>query len=373
MPEINVIKTPRLLVNVQIARLVAALMVVVHHAHHELIETSIVGWQNYRSWINFDGSVGVDVFFVISGLIMVLTAGHSFGSLASARHFLSRRIVRVLPLYWIFTILMLAAMWFVPGRIAHSQSGVGQIIASLLFWPMRDIKGLIQPILGVGWTLNYEMFFYVMFAAALLLPRRVGLAAIFIGFTLLVIGGQALPADAPDALRFWSSPIILEFLFGMLLGLGLQRGVRIGGMTALVLMIGGMALLWIAGSTGLTSTAWRWLAGGVPASLIVAGAAMGPQASNSASVRMLRLGGDASYALYLSHPFTINVVSVVWQKLPLASPIGYLAATIIVSLIVGVFVHLLIERPLLDMLHQRPVALMRHPLLLFLRRQKAAD
>lgn len=364
------IKTPRLLVNVQIARLLAALLVVVHHAHHELVQTAIAGWQNYRPWIHFDGSLGVDVFFVISGLIMVLTAGSSFGSFASAQHFLTRRIMRVVPLYWIFTILMLVAMWLLPGRVAHSQSGGEQIIASLLFWPMQDVKGIIQPILGVGWTLNYEMFFYVVFAVALLLPRRTGLATIFAGFILLAVGGQALPVDAPDALRFWSGPIILEFLFGMLLGLGMQRGFRVGGVMAAILMISGVALLWLAGDTGLTGTSWRWLVGGVPASLIVAGATMGPQAGNSAGVRMLRLGGDASYALYLSHPFAINLVSIVWQRLPLVSPVGYLCATIVISLAVGILVHLLVERPLLDVLHQRPVALMRHPLLLFLRKGK---
>ncbi|KQN33741.1 hypothetical protein ASG37_16450 [Sphingomonas sp. Leaf407] len=365
-------KTPRLLVNVQIARLLAALLVVVHHADHELIQTAIAGWQDYRPWFRFDGSLGVDVFFVISGLIMVLTSGNSFGSVASVRHFLTRRLVRIVPLYWIFTMLMLVAMWFLPGRVAHSQSGGGQIVASLLFWPMQDMKGLIQPILGVGWTLNYEMFFYVAFGLALLLPRRTGLVTIFASFTLLVLAGQVLPADAPDALRFWSGPIILEFLFGMIVGLGLQRGWRIGGATAVLMMVVGVTLLWLASDTGLSSTPWRWLVGGIPASLIVAGAAMGPQAGDSAGVRMLRLGGDASYALYLSHPFAINIVSVIWQKLPLVSPAGYIAATVIVSLATGVLVHLLVERPILDILHQRPIALMKHPMLFFWKRTSAS-
>jgi exopolysaccharide production protein ExoZ len=326
------------LVNVQSARLLAALLVVVHHANHEAIDNGLASKDSLSFNGFIDGSLGVDIFFVISGLIMIITSRDKFGSRSNSFEFIKRRLARIVPLYWIFTILMLIAIAAVPRSLNHSAPSFWQFASSLLFIPVRDTAGLIQPVLGVGWTLNYEMLFYTVFTIAMLLPYTSGVSLIFGVLSTLAVTGIILPETSSAALVFWTSPIIMEFLFGMLLGIGL------------------------ASSLGWIAPPLRWIAAGVPAAMIVAAAALGPQPAQSTPVSLLRLGGDASYALYLSHPFAINLTALLWRHLPFSSPIAFVVGATSISLIVGIAVHLLVERPLLDLLHRRPVALMHHPL-----------
>ena len=356
------------LINVQSARLFAAMLVVIHHTNHEAIDNGVASASALRFTGLINGSLGVDIFFVISGLIMILTSGNRFGSKANAWEFLKRRLSRIAPLYWLFTALMVVALVAVPSGLNHRVPSVWQVMASLLFIPTTDTVGVIQPVLGVGWTLNYEMLFYVVFAVAMLWRRAVGIPFVFVTLLTLVLLGQVVPAGTSDLLSFWSNPITIEFLFGILLGIGLERGQRLGLAPAVMLGVVGLALLWLASTEEWIDPPLRWLAVGLPAMLIVAAAAFGPQPSQSPPVRLLRLGGDASYALYLSHPFTINVVAMIWKRSPPGGPLAFVIVATLVSLGVGVLVHLLAERPLLDLLHRRPVALMDHPLLLRLRR-----
>lgn len=356
------------LINVQSARLFAAMLVVIHHTNHEAIDNGIANIGTMRFTRLIDGSLGVDIFFVISGLIMILTSGSRFGSKVNAWEFLKRRLSRIAPLYWLFTALMVVALVAVPSGLNHHVPSVWQVVASLLFIPTTDTVGVIQPVLGVGWTLNYEMLFYVVFAVAMLWRRAIGIPLVFATLLALILVGHVVPAGTSDLLSFWSNPITIEFLFGILLGIGLERGQRLRMATTVALAVVGLALLWLASAAGWIDPPLRWLAVGLPATMIVAAAALGPQPAQSPPVRLLRLGGDASYALYLSHPFTINVVAAIWKRSPPAGPVAFVVVAALVSLGVGVLVHLIVERPLLDLLHRRPVALMDHPLLLRLRR-----
>ena len=104
------------------------------------------------------GQAGVDVFFVISGFIMWMVTAEPVGP----AQFLWHRVVRIVPLYWIATLIM----------AAHRSSSVSDTVNSLLFWPYRDANDELWPVLVQGWTLNFEMFFYLLFAAALIIPRR---------------------------------------------------------------------------------------------------------------------------------------------------------------------------------------------------------
>lgn len=362
-------KKSHVLINVQCARLFAALLVVVHHANHEAIDNGIARADAMRFGGFIDGSLGVDIFFVISGLIMILTSGNKFGSKVNAREFIKRRLSRIAPLYWLFTALMVVALAAVPGQLNHHAPSIWQIVASLLFIPTADTVGVYQPVLGVGWTLNYEMLFYVVFGTAMLWRRAIGIPIVFASLLVLILLGQVLPSGASGLIDFWSNPITLEFLFGILVGIGLEHGKQLKRGTTITLATSGLALLWLASIVGWTDPPLRWLAVGLPATMIVAAAALGPQPAQSPMIRLFRLGGDASYALYLSHPFTINLVAVVWKRLPSGGALAFVIVTTLVSLGVGVLVHLLVERPLLDLLHRRPVALMSHPLLLRLRQR----
>lgn len=357
---------PAIFINIQITRLLAAMLVLLHHAVYQITENRVPGVSHFVGNLGFDGSVGVDIFFVISGFIMIVTSADRFGSSINALTFIKRRLVRIVPLYWIFTGLMVVATFMVSNALAHPDFSISYLLSSLFFIPSRNFQNMIQPVLLLGWTLNYEMMFYLVFATCMLLPAHVGVPSIFVIIGSLALAGVFVAPSASAPLVFWTRPIIVEFLLGIVVGLVTLRGIELGVRLAIMLVVGGFGGLWIASMLGWSETPLRCLAVGLPATAIIAGSAMGPQLQQNTMTQMLRFGGDASYALYLSHPFVINAVAIIWRHILIANGYAYLVVTIVVALVVAAAVHLLIERTILDALHRRPIALMRHPAALFI-------
>ena len=151
---------------IQALRGFAAALVVVLHATGQPF-----GMEASKPWVWMRGHAGVDIFFVISGFVMAISATGQ--GRPTAGEFLRRRILRIVPLYWIFTLVMLAKILAVkvhPGLgrdVVHLQTPIGYVLASLFFIPYRNSQGDIAPVLAVGWTLSFEMLFYLLFALAL--------------------------------------------------------------------------------------------------------------------------------------------------------------------------------------------------------------
>jgi peptidoglycan/LPS O-acetylase OafA/YrhL len=334
--------------NIQVLRFVAAIWVLLSHLEHETLNNRIPGMTPAMDPTGIAWKTGVDVFFVISGFIMYyMTAGRG-GSWAYAGEFLKRRIIRVVPMYWLFTTLMLAAIILVPGRIQHLDATPARTLASYFFIPMERADGHIEPILAAGWTINYEMFFYACFAMALLWPRAIGLYALFLAFTVAVIFGRF----GPKFLEFWTNPIIIEFLFGIFLAYVYRTGrVQFNAAIVCVGVLIGVGLL--AYTSRFDYVIDRWIWAGVPALILAASFALGPNFGGRTG-KLLALGGDASYALYLSHPFSLNVLAVVWTKahLPL-NGWAYVVAGLVCCTAAAWFIHLWVERPLLGFLRSR--------------------
>ena len=186
-------------------RALAALSVVWVHARY-----AVPGIAE-RLGAPFFGASGVDVFFVISGFIMV--AATSAKELTPAS-FLSLRIIRIAPLYWLAT-LALAASAAAAGR-AHSAE---EMVKSVFFIPYRSggSPSGVWPILENGWTLNFEMFFYALFSLALAAPGRVGLPGLVLSLgSLAALGRLFGPFESPCA-SVYTSPRLLEFAAGMTL------------------------------------------------------------------------------------------------------------------------------------------------------------
>lgn len=316
----------------QTLRALAALMVLVGHvlaeAEHYLA-TDLPG--DAIPWTR-----GVDIFFVISGFIIALSA-------TRYRHrplaFLGRRALRVVPLYYLFTTLMVVTLLLVPGGAKDTALDPGQIVTSYLFLPFERHDGRIAPVLSLGWTLNYEIFFYVLMALCLWLRRPfLGLAALLTGLASL-----SLVPGKPVALTFWSNPLILEFLFGIALAMLWQRGLRRhSAPLALLVLAAGMILLVLLDQTGLP----RFLAAGIPAVLIVAA---GTLFAPAIDLPMQSLG-DASFALYLSHRFTLRVLTLgLLPHIQADMAWAYVGLACAACLGVAVLVHHRIERPLLAM------------------------
>src|SRR3954467_905713 len=176
--------------NIQAARFVAALGVVVHHS------SDIFFYGGARDvpplfGIHWDG--GVDIFFVISGFIMAYLTDGRFGEAGAARSFLARRLIRIAPPYWIFTTLVIAAAIALPGHVHNATLGAPQVIASYCFLPWPRGDGLLNPLLSQGWTLNYEAFFYAAFALSQFFRR--GLLWLGLGFAALVALHPLIPRE----------------------------------------------------------------------------------------------------------------------------------------------------------------------------------
>jgi exopolysaccharide production protein ExoZ len=331
--------------SVQTLRLVAASMVLVGHAQHEaesLFRGAFISWNPLLWW------GGVDLFFVISGFIMMHVAGDDFGRPGAAAAFFVRRLQRIVPLYWLFTSLMLAAAFLLPSAVDHPSNHWDYIAASYLFVPWARADGAAEPVLALGWTLNYEMFFYVLFAAALCLSRIRGLWSL----AILMIGLSLLHPWIPrpwTQIRAWSDPVILEFLAGIGLALARRAGVRLPRPMAIFLILAAVPLIFLTQKFGL-----RFFAYGLPALVASAGVVLCDWPPNPGRLsKALHLGGDASYAIYLSHPFTLNIVRIVWGKAHLPHPWAFIALATVASIVVGVIVHRALEAPLLRLLARR--------------------
>ena len=331
--------------SIQWLRAIAAIMVTIHHATYfsDLLsgQTARELW-GFSSWF-----FGIHIFFVVSGFIMIHTT-HNFGEAGAWRQFLARRLIRVVPLYWVLTTLMVIGVMLSPHSLEIAADKVQYILGSYFFIPVLRTQGDLRPILGQGWTLDYEMFFYFAFALAVLVPRRWGISALTLIFASLVWLGRDLANDTPIIFT-WTDGLILEFLFGAFVGLAFERNWRLPVWGATISILSGVGLV-ITNLQGPT-----FLVAGVPATLIVGGFVLGPQLKDSPATGWLTRVGDASYSLYLTHVFVLNLAYKIWitivsEKLP---PSVFLGASILASILVGVVIYHLVERPITNFLQRR--------------------
>lgn len=290
------------IVSIQALRAVAAIAVAI--IHFSIVAQIMNGTANQVSPL-LPLSAGVDLFFVISGFVMVYSSEMLFAAPRAAATFLLRRLARIVPLYWAVTLI---AIPLLPLAFdAHT------LAASALFLPYRAASGQIVPLYGPGWTLNYEMTFYVVFASCLAWPRRAAVPIVAAFLIVAVILGQLVkPQFAP--LAFWSEPIILEFVFGMAIAMAFRAGFALPAAARLVLITAGSITIWLPPPMMMLSDT-RVLVFGVPMALICAGVVLGKrQFSPSPFTGLVKLVGDASYSIYLLHPLVANLIFRLWPR-----------------------------------------------------------
>ena len=352
--------------SIQILRALAASMVVLAHAQDDAAFAAaksglVFARSNLLPWV-----AGVDLFFVISGFIMVHASQRLFAAPGAAQAFLTRRTIRIVPLYWLITAvsLVVAALLAHTGQ-AHLPS-LAEIVTSAGFVPYaRPGDGAARPIVALGWTLNYEMFFYVVFAASLFLRREAAVAGVAVSLALLVAFG-ALAHPAATALAFWSDPIVLEFAFGMGIALAWGRGIALPRTAALALAAVSISCLALdlarMGDVpvyGVDPSGFpRLLACGLPMAALFAAIVLvrpAPTTEGPAVAKLLLLG-DASYALYLFHPLVLVPARKAYLAMHVAPALGFwplVLAEVIVSFLVAIAIHLWIETPITRALNVR--------------------
>lgn len=339
--------------SVQFLRFVAAAMVLIGHLQDALRRGRIPGLAPFDDPTGLPWHSGVDIFFVISGFVMYMMAADQFGRPGAPAAFIRRRLIRVAPLYWAFTLLAVLTVIVLPERVQSTQLSFPHIVASLLFVPWRAPSGGLVPPLSVGWTLNFEILFYSVFAFGLLFRRAVGLAAIVAILFALMIPRLLFPNAVGDQLDAWGFPITVEFLFGILVGRLYLANIRLPGAARVAIILAALLALSLGNQAGLNTFQDRWFFWGVPAAAIVAATVLGRDLPDRSWSRVLVLCGNASYALYLSHLFTLRAVGVLWSSLHLNSVAAYFALAVVSSVLVSIAVYLWFERPLLAWLGRR--------------------
>lgn len=288
------------------------------------------------------GSLGVWTFFVISGFIMLHVSWRRFGTPGQTARFLRDRAVRLFPLYWLLTLVYVA--------FAKEPAPAANIVQSLLFLPhLNALNRLPFPVFALGWTLNYEVMFYAIFALGFLFSTRGGgIAFVASMLVVLTLAGVTLHGLG-TAGTFWTSPIVLLFLAGMCVCVAnyyVLPGTfwRWSGLAAVTLL-----LVEIPVALHLAGIASPWLPASLAAAAIgaVALVTLCPGPSGGKIGRWGEFLGDASYSLYLAHSFAIILAAQIWMRaVPGLSPIVFILVTAIVALICGIACYVLIERPL---------------------------
>jgi peptidoglycan/LPS O-acetylase OafA/YrhL len=341
------------LVLLQVLRALAALSVAMLHAQHDASAVAERTGRAFEPIRAFPWEAGVDVFFVISGFIMVYASERLFGRPEGPRLFLARRVARIVPIYWAVTTVYLFVALAAPALVNAEFVGWGRVLASYLFIPVARADGMVQPLYGLGWTLNYEMFFYALFALAVARPRKRAVLALGAGLVGLVLIGRIFH-PLPEPFGFWTHPIILEFVYGMALALLHATGFRLSALPrALLAAAAILTLVAVATAIALGDAAipFRHFYYGIPAAMLVAAVAFGRE-RDAGRIPLARLGaaiGDASYALYLIHPFVIRAGRELVLRSGLGAaigPWGFVALALAAAVLASMLVYRFFERPL---------------------------
>lgn len=337
----------REILTIQYLRAIAVLLVVYVHSLEQFPWLKMI----FNTSI---GNAGVDLFFVISGFIMVYSTHNKN---INGLHFFWHRILRVVPLYWFFTISLVVLAFLIPEVLESVELKTSHVLSSLFFIPASSpvYPDRFWPVLIPGWTLNYEMAFYALFAISLVFKDKYRLIFLtIIMFGLVALGFQL---NSKSVFSFYSDMIIIEFLVGVVLGYLFVNG-KLPKNTFLGVVIAIVGVLYFMSIHSFTSTN-RFFDAGITASFIVLGALLIDH-SKKAEISWLHLLGNASYSIYLSHIFALGLYRFIRESMGFVydqnifNGVLLVLVAIALSALVGVAVYRLIELPINQKLRNKP-------------------
>ncbi|MFT7432999.1 MAG: exopolysaccharide production protein ExoZ [Alphaproteobacteria bacterium] len=335
-------KETHILINLQLLRFIAAFMIVLTH---------IILFGNRKYGLDlpslFDAElilrIGVDIFFVISGFIMTFTTKYKP---VSIKDFLYNRFTRVYPVYWIICLALLPILILKPEWINASSSVPPSFWHSFFLFPTEG-----APLLMVAWTLEFEMFFYIIFALTMFMGHRKQITAITILFFLSFTLGEHLnPSDNTQALlTLTTSSMLLEFVAGMWLAHAYERIKKSRVLVASLFMFAIVTTLAILVLENMP----RGFIYGIPAFFWVATFLFAEKINWRAHKAISLFGGNISYALYLVHIPVIISIAKTWQMYNLEQVIpveAMLLFATLASIKTATILFYVIEKPSLKWL-----------------------
>jgi peptidoglycan/LPS O-acetylase OafA/YrhL len=335
----------------QVLRAFAALLVAQTHVVDVIIARHAFAWQaSFRHFENF-GAVGVDIFFVVSGFIVPLT---TLAPAFTRRQFMLRRILRIYPIWWIALVA-----WLIQTRLERHSLDWHKLIRSALLLPATNPG--YSPVIYLGWTLIFEMFFYTLIIVAWGKRAETRLRWILVAVAALGVIGVVVHPSFPMS-HLISNPILLEFCGGVLIGILWTSGRMLPAKAGLAFLATGIAALLATGYIGFGNisemqyiisgnlSALRVLLWGLPSALIVFGALTLAPHCHSRAGRALVALGDASYSIYLTSFFTRILLYRMWRFIGWMPGDVAIVAGIAVVALTGVIVYRFVELPVLNFL-----------------------
>ena len=332
-------------------RAYACFMLILFHAHsisRQIPQTDGTEiWPSPVWWCS-----AIDLFFVMSGFLIIYMGKKLYRTPDGVKIFAIRRAVRILPLYWIYTFII-ASVFLLGAGTSHTSEHVtiDRFMASLLFWPIQG-----GPIIPLGWTLNFEVFFYILFSFSLrfaFLQGAIGLCGV-----LGVLAALGVICDFQIyALKFWTEPLVIDFIFGLALGIAYHLGVKLPNAARLLLAAASVLPLLAVPPDFTPFDIVRPFTFGASAALLVAAACLREKEYTFGKAgAFLQELSNSTYSLYLSHIITLKAVELVYKKSGLAlsfGPIPYIIFAPLCAVVVGYIAYISLEKPLTGYLRSK--------------------
>lgn len=311
---------------IQALRGIAALSVTIFHSRGHLPNSSS---SPFADWLFSAGASGVDIFFMLSGFIMVLTTRNSNGSIFYFLKFIIKRLSRIWPVYVILTLIYIIVMTISDNiiQIEVLKTSFSETIKSLLFIPLilnkADGPFWGGSVLHTGWTLNYEFYFYIIFAISLLFGKFRWIALFgWATLTLLILPfSYGNVSFDPKSYYGWNgyinlvtSPLLWEFFIGVIVGLIYHSKIKIKSE-----QVCRMLCLF-----SISLTAWMLLSKmvegfgllnwGIPFTILFTTLAISSKTINIKVPNIFIWLGNISFSLYMVHPIIIHpFANIIWE------------------------------------------------------------
>ena len=322
-------RSPRQVMNsLQVLRALAALLVVFSHIREKNLQNSPQAAQ-ILDWFNF-GPYGVDIFFVISGFIIAYIVPTGSYGFSDVKEFLVRRVIRVIPMYWVVSLVALTVWLYNPMLVNSSAPELTRIWESFALFP-TDGRYLYQTC----WTLSYEMYFYFLFAATMFFGRYQRVLLGLILATMIAIGIIYQPGPDEPVFYLLTRHHLVEFMAGFAFCHFGRHLIGKMPVTGAVLTVSAVALILLKafGAGPIFDQLYFW---GLPAMALVIGMLLLERAIPWPAY-LVKLG-EASYSLYLTHSFVMAGGAIIWYRLfdaSMASNIGFMFVSLGVALVVA--------------------------------------
>ena len=335
-----------MLSSVQILRAMAAWAVVFHH--YMQLSHGFESSNALSRFFSVYGFLGVDLFFIISGLVIYISV---VGKTISPASFAIQRVARIAPAYWVFTILTAALAVVFDNLIPKTSFDSVHFFKSIFFIPAYSPSGIgLLPTLSVGWTLNYEMVFYSLFSLSLFLPRKALIPAMTIAIAVL----QITAANSDGAFSFYCNPLIYNFIAGMCISVIYRLGAtsKISAPAAAMSTLASLYFISLIDNIGHDP-----IKVGIPLAVIFI--AFVSQENRLKVLPLVKTLGDWSYSTYLVHVLVICVALKLSDTYNLNES-AVISAIIAMTVLASWASYVFIEKPTSNFLKRKAPTKMLH-------------